>query len=398
VGGQNEARVSVRDRSRITVLAKLREHGVVSQAQIARETGLSRTTVSGVVAELRDQGLLVDVDPGDGRPRSGSRGGRPPVFISLTHEAGAVIGIDFGHSHVRVIAANLGHSVLAERERPFRVDGDAVGALDIAAELVEEVILQAGLKRSMVLGAAMGVPGPVDRERGTVASNSILPGWVGVHAAQEMRRRIRLPVEVDNDANLGALAEYTMGAGRGCSELAYVKLSTGIGCGLVLRGRPYRGASGTAGEIGHTCIDEGGQFCYCGNRGCLETLASGSAVVGMLRRAYGDDLTLSQVLLMAAAGELACRRAIEDAGRHVGVAVANLCNMVNPQRVVVGGQLSLAADILLEPLRDSFRRYAVQAAAETVEIVAGQLGERAEAIGALAFGMRTFEPVLARRR
>jgi predicted NBD/HSP70 family sugar kinase len=118
----------------------------------------------------------------------------------------------------------------------------------------------------------------------------------------------------------------------------------------------------------------------------------------MLRRAYGDDLTLSQVLLMAAAGELACRRAIEDAGRHVGVAVANLCNMVNPQRVVVGGQLSLAADILLEPLRDSFRRYAVQAAAETVEIVAGQLGERAEAIGALAFGMRTFEPVLARRR
>jgi predicted NBD/HSP70 family sugar kinase/biotin operon repressor len=389
-----DGRVSVRDRSRTTVIAKLREHGVVSQAQIARETGLSRTTVSGVVAELRDRGLLVDVDPRGGQPRSGSRGGRPPVLISLTHLAGAVIGIDFGHSHVRVIAADLGHSVLAERERPLRVDADAVVALDSAADLVDEVIRTAGLERSMVLGAAMGVPGPVDRAHGTIASNSILPGWVGVHAAEEMRRRIDLPVEVDNDANLGALAEYTIGAGRGCSELAYVKLSTGIGCGLVLRGRAYRGARGSAGEIGHTCIDEGGQFCYCGNRGCLETLASGSAIVGMLRRSYGDDLTLGRVLELAGAGEAACRRAIEDAGRHVGVAVANLCNMLNPQRVVVGGQLSLAAGILLEPLRDSFRRYAVQAASEAVEIVAGQLGERAEVMGALALGMRSFEPVL----
>src|SRR5207302_7235415 len=153
---QTDTRVSVRDRSRTTVIAKLREHGVISQAQIARETGLSRTTVSGVVSELRDRGLLVDVDPRDDHPRSGSRGGRPPVFISLTHEAGAVIGIDFGHSHVRVMAADLGHTVLAERQRQLRVDGDAVGALDSAAELVEEVIREAGLKRSMVLGAAMG--------------------------------------------------------------------------------------------------------------------------------------------------------------------------------------------------------------------------------------------------
>src|SRR2546422_7888966 len=153
-----DTRVSVRDRSRTTVVAKLREHGAVSQAQIARETGLSRTTVSGVVAELRDQGLLVEVDARDGEPRSGSRGGRPPVLISLTHLAGAVIGIDFGHSHVRVMAADLGHSVLAERERQLPVDGDAVGALDCAAQLVEEVIAEAGVERSMVLGAALGLP------------------------------------------------------------------------------------------------------------------------------------------------------------------------------------------------------------------------------------------------
>ena len=387
----------MRDRSRASVIAKLREHGRVSQAQIARETGLSRTTVSGVVGELRDQGLLDEVDQGELQPQSGSRGGRPPVVISLTQLAGAVIGIDFGHSHVRVMAADFSHSVLAERERQLAVDGDAVGALDSAAELVEEVIRDAGLERSMVLGAAMGVPGPVDREHGTIASNSILPDWAGVRAVEEIRRRIGLPVAVDNDANLGALAEYTIGAGQGCSELAYIKLSTGIGCGLVLRGHAYRGASGIAGEIGHTCIDEGGPYCYCGNRGCLETLVGGSAIVEMLRRTHGEDLTLGRVLAMAAGGEAACRRAIQDAGRHVGVAVANLCNLLNPQRVVVGGQLSLAGDLLLDPMRDSFSRYAVQAAAESVEIVAGQLGERAEVIGALALGMRSFEPVLAPR-
>src|SRR5205807_716058 len=169
--------------------------------------------------------------------------------------------------------------------------------------------------------------GPVDRARGTVGSSSILPGWVGVRAADEMSRRIGLAVEVDNDANLGALAELNVGAGRGCSELAYIKASTGIGCGLVLGGQPYRGATGTAGEIGHMSVDERGAFCYCGNRGCLETLASGPAIIDMLQRSQGDDLTLADVVTMARAGQAACRRAIADAGRHIGVAVANLCNL-----------------------------------------------------------------------
>lgn len=395
--GKDGGKTSIRDRSRASVVAKLRERGVVSQADIARETGLSRTTVSGVVAELRNDGLVIEVEPAESRPRSTSRGGRPPVLISLTHRAGAVVGIDLGHSHVRVAAANLGHSILAERMCQLRVDTDAAGALDCAAELVREVVEAAGLDSSMVLGAGMGIPGPVDRAHGVVGSNSILPGWVGVRAADEMRRRIGIPVEVDNDANLGALAECTVGAGRGCSELAYIKLSTGIGCGLVLGGHAYRGATGTAGEIGHTCVDEGGQFCSCGNRGCLETLASGPAIVEMLRRSFGEDLTLDRILALALAGEAACRRAIEDAGRHIGVAVANLCNLLNPQRVVVGGHLSLARDVLLEPLRDSFRRYAVQAAADSVEIVVGQLGERAEVVGAIALGLRSFEPLLVRR-
>jgi glucokinase-like ROK family protein len=389
VDGADGRRSSVRDRSRELVIATLRVRSAASQADIARETGLSRTTVSGVVAELRDQGLVIDAEAGNARPRVGSRGGRPPVEVRLRPSLGAVVGVDFGHRHVRVAVADLGHALLAERECRVDVDANARPALDRAAALVDEVLRDAGLERSAVLGVGMGVPGPVDHARGVVGSASILPGWVGVRAAEELGGRIGLPVDVDNDANLGALAEHTLGAGRGWSDMAYIKVSTGIGCGLLLNGRAHRGAAGTAGEIGHTCLDEGGAFCYCGNRGCLETLASGIAIVELLRRGAGEELSLAAIVELATSGDAASRRAIADAGRHIGVAVANLCNIVNPQRVVVGGQVGLAGEILLGPLRDSFRRCAVQAAADAVQIVSGELGDRAELMGAVALALRS---------
>lgn len=367
------------------MIGLLRARGVISQAEIARETGLSRTTVSGVVAELREAGLVVEA--ADGGVRTESRGGRPPVPISLSPSLGAVVGVDFGHSHVRVAVADVGHRVLAERERSLHVDPDAAVSLDLAAELVAEVLAEARVPRSAVLDVGMGVPGPVDRSRGVVGSATVLAGWVGIRAADELSARLGLPVEMDNDANLGALAEHTFGAGRGCSDLAYLKLSSGIGCGLIVDGRPYRGIAGTAGEIGHLRVDDGDAFCYCGNRGCVETLASGCAIVEMLERSQRRTLTVGEVVSLAIEGHPACGRAISDAGRHIGVAVANLCNLLNPGRVVVGGALGRAGDLLLAPLRDSFLRYAVRAAAEAVEIVPGQLGERAEVLGALALAL-----------
>jgi glucokinase-like ROK family protein len=367
------------------VIGLLRSRGVVSQADIARETGLSRTTVSGVVAELRQAGMVVEA--ADDGVRAEGRGGRPPVPISLSPSLGAVIGVDFGHSHVRVAVADLGHTVLAERERSIHVDPDAKVSLDLAARLVSEVLAEARVSRSAVLDVGMGVPGPVDRALGVVGSATVLAGWVGIRAAEELSARLGLPVEMDNDANLGALAEHTFGAGRGCSDLAYLKLSSGIGCGLIVNGGPYRGTNGTAGEIGHLRVDDGDSFCYCGNRGCLETLASGNAIVEMLERSQHRGLTLNEIVSQAIGGHPAYGRAVSDAGRHIGVAVANLCNLLNPGRVVVGGVLGLAGDLLLAPLRDSFLRYAVRAAAESVEIVPGELGERAEVLGALALAL-----------
>ena len=137
----------------------------------------------------------------------------------------------------------------------------------------------------------MGLPGPIEQREGTVGSTAILPGWIGMTAAAEMRRRLEIPVMVDNDANLGALAEAAFGAGRDAGDLIYLKVSAGIGAGLILNGRLYRGSAGLAGELGHVLVDPDGIVCRCGNRGCLETVAATGALVDLLRRSHGEDLT-----------------------------------------------------------------------------------------------------------
>lgn len=373
----------LRDRNRRRVLDLLRERGRISQAEIARTTGLSRTTVSTLVAELKVSGRVREVEP----RAAEQRGGRPAVQLVLPESPQAVLGIDFGHSHVQVAVADEAHNILAERMCELDVNHRATEALDSSAAMAADVLADARVLRENVVGVGIGIPGPVDHARGTVGSATILPGWLGLHIPDEMERRLALPVEIENDANLGALAELTWGAGRGCSNFAYIKAATGIGAGLVIDGRLLRGASGTAGEIGHTTLDESGALCYCGNRGCLETVASGPAIVQLVGR--GEILTLGRVIELAGHGDLRCRRAISDAGREIGVAIAGLCNLVNPERVIIGGLLSRAGDILLEPIRESIRRHAVLAAAERVEVLAAVFVERAELLGSLALALRT---------
>jgi predicted NBD/HSP70 family sugar kinase len=375
----------LRERNRGRVMEVLRMQGRISQADIARSTGLSRTTVSSLIAEMREAGLVLDVDTKPGP----ARGGRPGVQLVLHDPPHVVVGIDFGHSHIGVAVADLGHNLLAERQYELDVNRQAVQALDGAARMFDDVLLRLGVDRRRVLGAGIGIPGPVDRARGTAGSATILPGWVGMSIASEMQERLGVPVQVENDANLGALAELTWGGGRDCSNFAYIKAATGIGVGLIIDGELLRGATGTAGEIGHTTLDERGALCYCGNRGCLETLASGPAIVQLVGPVGGEYLSLGRIVELAASGtDLRCRRAVADAGREIGVSVAGLCNLINPQRVIIGGLLSRAGDVLLRPLRESIRRHAVQAAAETVEVRAAVFVERAELLGTVALALR----------
>jgi predicted NBD/HSP70 family sugar kinase len=198
-------------------------------------------------------------------------------------------------------------------------------------------------------------------------------------------------VHVDNDANLGALAEASFGAGRGLSDVVYVRLGSGVGAGLVLAGRLHRGTAGLAGEIGHVQVRPDGAVCRCGNRGCLETIAAEAALKALLRPARGHDVTRRELLGLVAAGDLGATRVVNDAGLAIGRVLADLCNALNPEAIVVGGELSDAGEPLLGGIREAIDRYALPGAAEAVKVVPGELGERAELLGALALVTQSTE-------
>lgn len=358
------------------VVRAVRLAGSLTQAEIARSTGLSAATVSNIVRELRDNGT-VQVTPT-------SSGGRRARSVALSGDAGIVVGVDFGHSHLRVAVGNLAHQVLAEQSEPIDVDASASQGFDRAEQLVARLVESTGISADKVLGVGLGVPGPIDVESGALGSTAILPGWSGINPRQELSDRLGVPVQVDNDANLGALGELVWGGGRGVKDLAYIKVASGVGAGLVIDGRIYRGPGGTAGEIGHITLDESGPVCRCGNRGCLETFTAARYVLELLRGSHGDQLTVPKMVQLAREGDPGCRRVIGDVGRHIGMGVASLCNLLNPSRVVLGGDLAEAGELVLGPIRESVSRYAIPSAAQRLSVVPGALGARAEVLGALA--------------
>jgi predicted NBD/HSP70 family sugar kinase len=381
--------------NRLKVLEVVREQGTVSRAEIATQTGLARSTVSTLVGELQAAGLVVERE--ELRPESTALGGRPPLLLSLDPGAGAVIGIQFDHEFVRVAIADLSLTPLAEGVVERDVDHDAQAGLEAAAELVSGLLATSDVDSERVLGAGVALSGPIDRRSGRLRSTTILPSWIDIDVAAWLSDRLGVPVEVENDANLGALAESVLGAGRGSSEMAYVMLSSGIGGGLILEGRLYRGARGIAGELGHVTVDEGGQMCRCGNRGCLETMVGAGALIELLRRSHGEEITVEQMIALAREGDPGCRRVIADAGHTVGRVAAALSNEFNPERIVVGGELALAGELLLDPIRESISRHALPEAVEDLTVVVGELGERAELMGALALVVGQSEQVLSDR-
>jgi predicted NBD/HSP70 family sugar kinase/biotin operon repressor len=293
---------ALRELNRLRVVDALQDEGIASRAEIARSTGLSRSTVSTIVADLQRSGLVIERDAGDGDARDGQQG-RPGVLLALDPSAGAAIGVDFDHDRIRVAVADLSRTVLAETSVALDVDHDAERALDTAATLIDDVLDEAKVDRARVLGVGMALAGPVDQQRRALHRSAILSGWIDVDAAAELERRIPFPVHLDNDSNLGALAEATLGACRGVRHAAYVSLSSGIGAGLIVDGQVYRGHRGTAGEIGHVLMDPAGVICRCGNRGCLETLASSRAIVDLISASRGPELSMSDVMELARGGD-----------------------------------------------------------------------------------------------
>jgi len=238
--------------------------------------------------------------------------------------------------------------------------------------------------RRRVLGIGVAVPSPVHPQRPGKLSPLLMPAWRDVDVQEQLAAAFGLPVLVDNDANLGALAERFWGAGAEGEDLTYIKIGTGIGSGHIIGGALYRGVGGSAGEIGHVAIDLNGPQCVCGLRGCLATLIGSEALLARARTQWGARKakpTVADVVAGARDGDPVARALVDEVGSYLGIVVAGVVNMINPAVVVLGGALTAVGDLLLDPLRAAIRRRALSTSVAETRIVSSRLGERSIAVG-----------------
>jgi predicted NBD/HSP70 family sugar kinase len=366
---------SLRAANQRRVLSALLSHGphVLTQTDLTRVTGLAAGTVSSIVRELAARDIVTTV------PGSGRRG----TTVRLGRGAGLAAGIDFGHRHLAVVLGDMTGEVLGEtRERIDATLTHEVG-LRRAGELLDGLLADCHGERSDVRTIGMGLPAPITDD--VVLSSAILPNWVGVNIREAATEALGAVVHIENDANLGALAEHRRGLGRGHQEVVFVKVSSGVGAGLIVRGEIFRGASGTAGEVGHLTLDEQGPLCRCGSRGCLEAYAAtGTALEMMAEQLPGADI--DDIIAAAEQGNVSALRVFEDAGLHLGWGLAAVTNLVNPGVILVGGDMSHAGDLLLDSARLGLRRHVLSGASATPVLVAS-LGDRASAVGALVLAI-----------
>ncbi|WP_460347624.1 ROK family transcriptional regulator [Actinoallomurus acanthiterrae] len=388
--------LNLREVGRLRVLQALFDTDSTSRSELVQVTGLSRATVSSLVADLLAADLVEESEP-DGQTRPT---GRPAQSLTLRAPAAYAIGADIGHQHVRVALCDLNGTPIWNDTVVTDVDRAPGETLDLTADLVQRALRERNIGQERVLGLGVDIAAPVRVPSGVLEAHGIMPGWVGVQPGAELQRRTGLPTRLANDANAGALAEREYGAGRNVDDMIYIRLSAGIGAGIISGGQPLHGTGGLAGEIGHIRSTPDGRVCRCGNRGCLETVASPVAIARLLENSWGYPVAVSDLLPLIKAGDRGAVHALQDAAEEIGRVLANLVTMLNPELIVVGGDLARAGERLIEPITRAIRRYALAPAAEAVQITSGQLGDHAEVLGAagmvLADAPRLLTAALAR--
>lgn len=381
-------RDTVRARNRREVLAAVQARPRSSRADVARRTRLSTSAVSTLVADLVASGLLVELGPVP------TGGGRPSIALGLAPTAGRVVGIHLGHADLRVVVTAIDGTLLHERRHELDVDHQPERTLARAARTTAELVGLPDPPAGKVMGMGVALSAPVIDAR-LLPSPPMLLDWGDVDVSGVLGERTGLPVRMGNDATLGALAEWRLGAGTGVEDLVHVMLGEGVGCGLVLGGRLHTGATGAAGELGHLPVDPDGQVCRCGARGCLETVVSKRALVAALAHARGPDVTVEALFDLAEAGDRGAVRLLRDAGRELGTALAAVCTVADPSLVVVGGDLTARtapSEVLLDATRHGLAQALPPVANSEIAVVRSALGPRAEALGAALLAAQSFAP------
>lgn len=368
-----------------SVLRMIWRERQISRSEIARRADLSRSTVSDIVGTLLPTGLVAEVGTGP------SRGGRRPIVLEFQDDVCGILGIEIGAAHVGVALTDLRGHVLAWEERKFPVREDPTGTRALLLELCESCVDQWKHGKRRLVGIGVAMPAPVDPNHPERVSEIVLPAWKGFSNLDFLGDRFGTPLLIDNDANLGALAERWWGAGRGVDDFAYIKVATGVGSGHVISGQIYRGATGVAGEIGHLAIDPHGGPCVCGLRGCLATFVGQPALLARTRallseypasRLAAGEIDISALEDAALAGDPLANAVVCEAAENLGIAVAGMLNLMNPTLVVLGGDMARLGELLLTPLRETVRRRTLVSSVAAAEVVTTELGPRAVAVGA----------------
>lgn len=364
------------------LLATLRADGALSRAELGRRTGLSRATLYTIVQHLIANDRVVE-RAAEAAPDRGR--GRPPTLVALNPGGGLALGVDLGHQRVQVAIANVAHEVIASGSERCKERTPWNRRLAIAVELAERLARTHRISLNALGGVGAGVVGPV-------AASPASPAGSGGRADRAelvrdgLAARFGVPVTVDNNTRLAALAEAIWGAGAGLDNVLYVKLSYGVGGGLVLGGHLHSGAAGGAGEVGHVSVDPDGPRCVCGGRGCLERYVSIPAILQQC-----EAQQLEPVLERLRAGDRRTRQVFTTAGRRLGQVLAAACNVVNPEAVVVGGELAEAGDDLLQPAHEAIETYAHRQVRQGLRVRVAELGDEAAARGGIALVLRKSE-------
>jgi predicted NBD/HSP70 family sugar kinase len=346
----------------------------LSRAELARNTGLSPATVSAIAADF------VKVGVASMTKQRISKGGRPAIPLLFNADFQNLIGIEMGSSHISAVRTDLFGTIQDRINMDIDVQNNPEDALTAICECITGLV---NASDNPILGIGIGVPSPVEQSPEHRLSSQILPKWQNENLAAKVSKKVDLPVMIDNDANLGALAEHWWGAGRGSTDIVYIKASTGIGVGLIANGNIYRGAFGIAGEIGHIIMLRGGPLCRCGLEGCLEALVGTPAILSKARKQLvGDIPDLPALIERAQNGCETSSIIIQETGQWLGEAVANLIKTVNPNRIVLGGRICTAGPKLLQSLQETVNQRLPSSWAKSTEILFGQVDHEPVAVGA----------------
>ena len=385
-----------------SVLRSIWHQHQISRAEISRQLNLSRSTVTENIKELLPTGLVAEVGIGK------SSGGRKPIVLEFQDDAKVILGIDIGATHVSVAMTNLRGKLLFWKEKEYPVREDAEGTHKLINELCNESLSSQNLGYDKLLSIGVAVPSPVDPIRPEYLSESIIPGWHGKSGLERLREKYGVPVYLDNDANLGALAENWWGAGKDVNDLIYIKISNGIGAGYIFGGKLYRGSRGIAGEMSHMPIDPNGSLCGCGLRGCLATVISAWALVErvkILTTLYpgsplvNGDPSIIDIENAALDRDPLAIQVVSEATNYLTTAVTSLVNLMNPEMVIIGGSLSRLGELVLKPIREKMEASSLVRTISKTQLKTSKLGSKGIAIGAatLAIEQAFFDPKILRK-